>query len=92
MIMPDTAAVLVSVGPVDFSYNIEDAHWMFNRAKELDVPLFAGSSLVVCHRRPFLEHPRGSELQNALIVCGGGEWPLLLCFCTLWNPSMGSCG
>jgi hypothetical protein len=24
--------------------------WMWNRAKELDIPLFAGSSLVVCYR------------------------------------------
>ena len=41
-----------------FSYSMEDGLWMWNRAKELDMPLFAGSSLVVCYRRPFLEHPK----------------------------------
>ena len=41
-----------------FSYSMEDGLWMWNRAKELDIPLFAGSSLVVCYRRPFLEHPK----------------------------------
>eukprot|EP01043_Picozoa_sp_COSAG02_P062820 COSAG02_NODE_8761_length_2453_cov_1.677995_3_plen_151_part_00 len=94
---------------------------MWNRAKELEIPLFAGSSLVVCYRRtkssisrsascnafvvshgvtfivpqhlvnpsdfsgalscmrgrgclgrPFLEHKKGANIQDALIISGGG--------------------
>eukprot|EP01052_Picozoa_sp_SAG31_P032088 SAG31_NODE_3479_length_4224_cov_31.581091_1_plen_494_part_00 len=55
-----------------FSYNIQDGLWMYNRAIELEIPLFAGSSLVVCYRRPFLEHPKGSNIEDALIISGGG--------------------
>ena len=55
-----------------FSYSMEDGLWMWNRAKELDIPLFAGSSLVVCYRRPFLEHPKGAPIEDALIISGGG--------------------
>jgi hypothetical protein len=37
------------------SYCAADALWMMGRAKELKVPLLAGSSLVTCWRRPNLE-------------------------------------
>ena len=55
-----------------YSYNIEDAVWMWERARALSIPLMGGSSLVVCWRRPFLEHPRNCNMQEALIVANGG--------------------
>jgi hypothetical protein len=55
-----------------FSYDIDDGLWMWNRAQQLGIPLFAGSSLVVCWRKPYLEHPIDCAMEDALIVSGGG--------------------
>jgi hypothetical protein len=48
------------------SYNWADATWMVNRARELDVPLMAGSSLPLCWRKPMLEHALETPLEEAL--------------------------
>lgn len=48
------------------SYNWDDAFWMYNRAKALDVPFMAGSSLPLSWRNPFLEHPLDTELDSAI--------------------------
>jgi hypothetical protein len=48
------------------SYNWADATWMVNRARELDVPLMAGSSLPLCWRKPMLEHALDTPLEEAL--------------------------
>jgi len=53
------------------SYNWPDALWMYRRARELGLPFMAGSSLVTCWRRPFLEHPIGVPLQAAAVVSYG---------------------
>jgi hypothetical protein len=53
------------------SYSWQDALWMYRRAKELGLPFMAGSSLVTCWRRPFLEHPIGIPLQAAAVVSYG---------------------
>lgn len=50
------------------SYNWADALWMVERAEELGVPLMAGSSLPVCWRRPWLEHPLGASLEAAVAI------------------------
>ena len=39
------------------SWNWHDASWMVDRARDLCAPFMAGSSLVTCHRSPYLEHP-----------------------------------
>ncbi len=44
----------------------EDARWMYERARELQIPFMAGSSLPVSFRKPELELPLGCELHSAL--------------------------
>jgi hypothetical protein len=46
----------------------EDAKWVYDRARELFVPLLAGSSVPVLWRRPPLQLPRGCELAGAVQV------------------------
>jgi hypothetical protein len=48
------------------SYNWADATWMVNRARELGVPLMAGSSLPLCWRKPTIEHALDTPLEEAL--------------------------
>ena len=50
------------------SYNWCDALWIYERAKELDVPLMAGSSLPVCWRRPFVVYPVGAPIDAAVVI------------------------
>jgi hypothetical protein len=45
-----------------------DAKWMYDRARELFVPLMAGSSVPVSWRRPPLKLPRGIELTEAVQI------------------------
>ena len=54
------------------SYNWEDANWMYERAKALDVPFMAGSSLPTCWRQPFLEHALDTPLDSAIAIGYGG--------------------
>ena len=50
------------------SYNWHDAKWMVDRAKELDAPFMAGSSLVLAWRKPWLEHPLGTVIDEAVAI------------------------
>jgi hypothetical protein len=54
------------------SYNWADARWMFDRARELQVPFMAGSSLPTCWRKPFLEYPLDTPLEEAVAIGYGG--------------------
>lgn len=54
------------------SYNWDDAIWMYERARHLDVPFMGGSSLPVCWRQPFLEHELGTSLEKAIGIGYGG--------------------
>ncbi|MFL5340876.1 MAG: hypothetical protein ACJ8F7_12080 [Gemmataceae bacterium] len=45
-----------------------DAKWMYDKARELFVPLMAGSSLPVTWRRPALTLPLGCELSSAVQI------------------------
>jgi hypothetical protein len=45
---------------------------MYDTARELAVPLMAGSSLAVTWRTPSLEMPMGARVREALCVCYGG--------------------
>jgi hypothetical protein len=44
----------------------KDARWMYDRSRELFVPLLAGSSLPVTWRRPELKLPKDCELTEAV--------------------------
>ena len=50
------------------SYNWHDAKWMVDRAAALGAPFMSGSSLPVTWRRPWLDHERGAELQEAVAL------------------------
>gem|GEM_PF-348382 len=50
----------------------EDARWMYEKAKELKIPFMAGSSLPLAWRRPWLEIPLDSPIEEALSVGHGG--------------------
>ena len=50
------------------SYNWVDAMWMYERARELEVPFMAGSSLPVTRRQPELEHEIGTPIEEAVEV------------------------
>jgi len=54
------------------AYNWEDAIWMYDRAKELNFPFIAGSSLPLSWRQPFLEHDLDTPLDSAVGIGYGG--------------------
>jgi hypothetical protein len=54
------------------SYNRADSVWMYERAKELNVPFMAGSSIPVSHRKPHLELPLDSNLEEVLFIGWAG--------------------
>lgn len=49
-----------------------DAQWMYDRARELKVPLMAGSSLPVGFRTTDLKLPVNSEIESAVGIAYGG--------------------
>jgi hypothetical protein len=51
-----------------FAYDFTDARWMWDRARDLDIPLMAGSCLPVAWRNPWLEHPTGTPIEEALAI------------------------
>ena len=54
------------------SWSWQQAKWMYDRSKELDVPLMAGSSLPVAYRNPWLEHELETPIEEALSIAYGG--------------------
>lgn len=79
------------------SYNWPDALWMVQRARELDVPFMAGSSLPTCWRRPFLEYEIGIPLQAAVSIGYGplesyGFHALETLQCMVERRQGGECG
>ncbi len=72
----DTFAKVKKVVPVfndkHLSAEWKDAKWMYDRARQLFVPLMAGSSLPVTWRRPELKIPMGADLTEAVQIGYGG--------------------
>ncbi|MCC7261173.1 MAG: hypothetical protein IT369_01495 [Candidatus Latescibacteria bacterium] len=54
------------------AYDFHDAQWMWNRARELKIPLMAGSSLPLAWRNPWLEYEKGALVDEALAIGYGG--------------------
>jgi hypothetical protein len=54
------------------AYNWADARWIYDRARQLEVPLLAGSSLPLCWRRPYLEYERETSVEAAVAIGYGG--------------------
>ncbi|SDM48138.1 hypothetical protein SAMN05421813_11356 [Daejeonella rubra] len=50
------------------SYSWLDSKWIYDRAKELNVSLMAGSSLPYCWRDKPLEHPIGVKIREAVAI------------------------
>jgi hypothetical protein len=50
------------------AYSWLDSKWVYDRAKELNVPMMAGSSLPFCWRDQPLEHPLGVKITEAVAI------------------------
>lgn len=50
------------------AYSWLDSKWIYDRAKELNVPMMAGSSLPYCWRDPALQHPIGTDIAEAVAI------------------------
>lgn len=50
------------------AYSWLDAKWIYDRSKELNVPLMAGSVLPCSWRDPVLQHPIGTKITEAVAV------------------------
>lgn len=50
------------------SASCEDAKWMYDKAKEMKVPLMAGSSIPVLWRKPPLDVAKGARLTDMLAI------------------------
>ena len=75
----ETAAVFRASGravPVfsdkHLAYAWEDARWIYDTARELGVPLMAGSSMPVTPRVPPLEIAYGAAVEEIVVVAHGG--------------------
>ncbi|MFW5893919.1 MAG: hypothetical protein ACOCUY_02165 [Verrucomicrobiota bacterium] len=55
------------------SYNHLDAQWMYDRAREMGVPMMAGSVIPLIWRDPpDFKHPVGAEIEEAVLLFHGG--------------------
>jgi hypothetical protein len=54
------------------SFSWENAKWMYDQARELKVPLMAGSSVPTAWRRPAVELKMDSPVEEALVAGYGG--------------------
>ena len=54
------------------AYAWTDAEWMYDQSRELGIPFMAGSSLPTTWRKPELEIPVGTHVNEALVVAYGG--------------------
>ncbi|MGV3685218.1 MAG: hypothetical protein ACO1NS_06290 [Daejeonella sp.] len=50
------------------SYSWLDSKWIYDRAKELNVPMMAGSTLPYAWRDPVFQHPLGTKIKEAVAI------------------------
>ena len=51
-----------------FSSRWDDSKWIYDQAADLNFPLMGGSTIPITHRRPPLDVPLETELEDALVV------------------------
>jgi len=51
-----------------FSYNWDDAKWMFDKSRELNFPLTGGSSIPIYFRKPEVELAIDTPIKNSIVV------------------------
>lgn len=56
-----------------FSYNWDDAKWMFDKSRELGFPLTGGSLLPVYYRKPEIELENETPIRHSIIVGAAGD-------------------
>ena len=56
-----------------FSYNWEDAKWMFDKSRELNFPLSGGSSIPVYFRKPEIELDMDTPIKGSVVVGGAAD-------------------
>lgn len=54
------------------SWEWGQAKWMYDRARQLQVPFMAGSSIPLFWRDPWLEHDIGTSIETAMVLSYGG--------------------
>lgn len=50
------------------SYSWLDSKWIYDRSKELNVPMMAGSTLPYAWRDPVFQHPIGTKIKEAVAI------------------------
>jgi hypothetical protein len=71
-VMRDDRRIVPLYTDKHFSYTWENAIWMYNTAREMKIPLMAGSTVSLTRRVPPLDLAPGTQLQEAMVV-GFGE-------------------
>jgi hypothetical protein len=56
-----------------FSYNWDDAKWMFDKSRELGFPLNGGSSIPYYFRKPEIELAFDTPIKNSVVVGGASD-------------------
>jgi len=56
-----------------FSYNWDDAKWMFDKSRELGFPLTGGSLLPVYYRKPEIELENDTPIKHSIVVGGASD-------------------
>jgi hypothetical protein len=56
-----------------FSYNWDDAKWMFDKSRELKFPLSGGSSIPFYFRKPEIELATDTPIKNSIVVGGASD-------------------
>jgi hypothetical protein len=56
-----------------FSYNWNDARWMFDKSRELGFPLTGGSSIPYYFRKPEIELAIDTPIKNSIVVGGASD-------------------
>lgn len=54
------------------AYSWEASKWMYDRARQLQIPFLAGSSIPLFWRDPWLEHELETPIEEALVLSYGG--------------------